>query len=223
MIYYSIVAHDDLKVIKQSESLTLFCLAIMRNKPVMFKMLQSRFDGSTVKSLAFRTASENGYTEIIRLLLADERVILTRYDYDPEILSNAIKCNRIGVVRLLLQDGRINWLLNPRGLIKDAVKKGHNEIVRLLLADLSTISDERGNGIWWMSVRVDGPWFWSDLICDAIEAGNLVLLREFLKDEHFDQTIKESSFIWLAAEKNLEAFHILMEDPRTYCYISRKI
>ena len=52
------------------------------------------------------SASIGGYTDIVRLLLADSRVDPS--DYDNEAILCACRCGHVNVVRVLLADSRVN-------------------------------------------------------------------------------------------------------------------
>jgi hypothetical protein len=213
MVHHSIVFYNDLKAVKKSESISLFELALLENKPIIIKILLPKIDLSTLSGNPIRMSAINGYTEIVRLLLADKRVILS--DGDFYMLEIAIKRNHIGVVDLLLQDKRISYLSGVYSLLLEVAKKGQTEIVRLLLADLRTVPSECGGGLFWRSKCIGGTDLLYDLFLATIESGNIDLLRELLKDQRFDQTIREPGLISLAANTNLEAFNMLLEDPRT--------
>jgi ankyrin repeat protein len=66
-------------------------------------MLNS-IDPTLNNNYAIRTASENGYAEIVRLLLKDGRADPANNNNDP--IKRASSRGRTEVVRLLLEDGR---------------------------------------------------------------------------------------------------------------------
>ena len=78
---------------------------------------------------AIRWASGNGHTEIVRVLLADERV-----NPPSHALSMACENNHLEVVKLLITDPRIDPSVNNE-LIRVATDMGYIKIITLLMAD----------------------------------------------------------------------------------------
>ena len=84
-------------------------------------------------SYAIIYACNKGYTEIVRMLLADERI-------NPATMSNRalIRACRKGhrdIVTLLLNDKRIDLTACGNRALKSSCARGHLETVRILLKD----------------------------------------------------------------------------------------
>lgn len=94
---------------------------------VRLLLADGRVDPGANDDAALREASMHGHTDVVRLLLADARV-------NPlgDGLIHASGAGHTDIVRALLEDGRANshacnWALT------EACKRGHVEVVRLLL------------------------------------------------------------------------------------------
>jgi ankyrin repeat protein len=97
-----------------------------------------RVDASSNSNFAFYTAIRNSQTDLVRLLLdwtsADggRRVDPTIDDNWPIRYASII--GRAGIVRVLLEDDRIDPTSNNHETIRRTLKKGHKDVMRLLLA-----------------------------------------------------------------------------------------
>ncbi len=78
-------------------------------------------------------ASEGGYHEVVKLLLADIRV--KPYASDSDAIIQASINGYYEVVKLLLADGRANPSARFNIAIRSASRNGYYEVVKLLLAD----------------------------------------------------------------------------------------
>ena len=124
------------------EGLVGFASANGHTEMVRFLLNSSRIKTSHINALvdpsendnwAIRIASQNGYVEIVRLLLADPRV-------DPFATNNwairyASENGHIEVVRLLLEDSRVDPSDQNNYAIRCASLNRHLGVVRLLLTD----------------------------------------------------------------------------------------
>jgi Ankyrin repeats (3 copies) len=101
----------------------------------IFKLLLARFNPSDYCNYAIRTASRNGFLEIVKLLLMDNRV-------DPgvgynECIKTACVHGRWQVVEILLDDKRVvkcdgfSYWSNINRIIREKIKK-NTEIVVIL-------------------------------------------------------------------------------------------
>jgi len=90
------------------------------------------FDPSALDNYAIRRASNNGYVEVVQLLLKDRRV-------DSFAVTCAIcwasSSGHVDVVQLLLQDPRVDPSALDNWAICWASDRGHVEVVQLLLKD----------------------------------------------------------------------------------------
>lgn len=93
-------------------------------------IIDPSFDDNTPIAMA----SDSGYTNIVKILLADRRV-------NPAISRNfpIIRASKFGhtdVVKLLLLDQRVDPSAQSNNAIIFATENGHVDVVKLLLADL---------------------------------------------------------------------------------------
>lgn len=98
----------------------------------IIQLALKRADTRALGSAIF-LASENGHSEVVKLLLNDPRV-------DPSVSYNsAIRfASRNGhseVVKLLLDDPRVDPSADDNEALRQASQNGHIEVVKLLLAD----------------------------------------------------------------------------------------
>jgi hypothetical protein len=99
---------------------------------VVKEMLKYHHPGKD-DDIAIRMAASRGYTEIVKLLLTDERVDPTACD--NYALRYAASDGHIEVVRVLLVDGRSDPAAEDNWAFRIAAANGRLEIVRMLLAD----------------------------------------------------------------------------------------
>ena len=97
------------------------------------KMIDSGQDPSYSNNFAIRYASQFDHTEIVKVLLDDDRV-------DPSAQNNyairwASQNGHTDVVKLLLKDDRVNPSDLNNYAIRWASKNGHTDVVKLLLKD----------------------------------------------------------------------------------------
>ena len=90
-------------------------------------------DPSAQDNWAIRWACEYGHTEVVKLLLGDERV--DPADYDNYAVRWASEKGHIEVVKLLLKDKRVDPSDDNNRAVGWACENGHAEIVKLLLED----------------------------------------------------------------------------------------
>ena len=96
-------------------------------------LLNQGIDPSANDNRAIRSASSNGHTDAVKLLLADPRV-------DPaadnnEAIRAASRHGHAEIVKILLDDPRVDPSANNNDAIRVASENGHTEIVKLLLDD----------------------------------------------------------------------------------------
>jgi ankyrin repeat protein len=128
----TILNHSDLATVKTLPmSKLVFYEAIKRNNSAIVKYLLPKVDPSMNNNHAIWLASNYGYTEIVRLLLADPRVDSSAGN--NAALGNAAFYGHTETVRLLLADSRVDP--SGDGILKWAIQNGCTEIVLLLLKD----------------------------------------------------------------------------------------
>jgi ankyrin repeat protein len=131
-------------------------------------------------------SSENGHTEIVRLLLNDPRV-------DPKANDNhairiSSKNGHTEVVRLLLNDPRVDPSANNNTAIRLSSKNGHTEVFLMLLND----------------PRVDPTTF-----------NHIGIVRMLLNDPRVDpSTDGNYTIIWSSQYGHTEVVRMLLNDPR---------
>ena len=100
------------------------------NKELVKQMLKSGVDPSAQDNYAIQLAAEYGHTEVVRLLLGDERVNPSAVD--NYAIKQAAYYGRTAIVRLLLSDKRVDPSADDDYAIRLAAQNGHDEIVKLL-------------------------------------------------------------------------------------------
>ena len=145
---------------------------------------------------AIRYASEYGHLEIIEMLFKDDRVI----EIWSDCIFNACRKGHTKIVRLMLQDKRINPTKSNNSAVMLTIKNNHLEIVRLLLADK----------------RIN-PNFDQDILFRTIcTDGNSELVKLCLLDKRFNPSIMHNYSIRIACENgHLDVVKILLTDQRT--------
>ncbi|KAJ3409750.1 hypothetical protein HDU80_009727 [Chytriomyces hyalinus] len=115
-------------------------------------------------ALCLTNAADRGYTEIVRMLMEDDR-------FDPDVaLQCAVVNDREEVARLVLADGRAD----PVRLkcLPKAVEYGSINVVMALLADGRADPADSNNAC----------------LVDAVHKGRIQLIEAFLKDGRVDAT-----------------------------------
>jgi ankyrin repeat protein len=131
----------------------------------------------------FEHSCNNGYTDVVELLLQDKRV-------DPSVRNNyairwASKYGHTDVVELLLQDKRVDPSDGDNEAILYASEKGHTEIVRMLLKDS----------------RVDPSDWDNSAILYASKNGHTEIVKLLLQDKRVDPSAYDNEAIRLASLK----------------------
>jgi len=123
---------------KLKEEITyLFFYLLDHNEPkyavIIYKKYKDYIDIAKANNYAIRWASKNGQTNVVELLLKDERV--NPAADDNYAIQLASQNGHTEVVKLLLKDPRVNPAANENEAIGLASENGHTEIVKLLLKD----------------------------------------------------------------------------------------
>ncbi|KAJ2993033.1 hypothetical protein HDV02_002705 [Globomyces sp. JEL0801] len=108
--------------------------AARHNHSTIFRLLlnDERVNPSARNNQALRIAIQYGYQDILKLLLNDSRV---EFIQDNELLVEAVNCDT-NIVRMLLNDTKLDPSAAYNRLLRLAVEYGHKEIVDKLLNDV---------------------------------------------------------------------------------------
>jgi len=183
---------------------------------------------------AFLVASQNGHTEVVRLLLANP-------DVDPAAKVNyAIRMASINghteVVRLLLADPRVDPAAVDNYAIRNASDKGHTEVIKLLLAnpDVDPADDGNNYAIRFASMKghtevvrlllertdVDPAADDNRAIRNASKWGHTDVVRLLLEREDVDPTADDNFAIRVASENgHTETVLALLAHPAVKSYM----
>lgn len=104
--------------------------ALMRGYSDIAKLAINDPRMTSIKSITLICAIELGDIEIVKLLLADERM-----ETDDYCLICAVFENRIDILKLLLEDSRFNPGASENYALSIAATEGYDDILSLLLAD----------------------------------------------------------------------------------------
>jgi len=136
------------------------------NIPILIK--QSILDGvNTGKNnqMLIKFAAENGYTDIIEMLLKDDRVNPIVHNNLP--IAYAAENGHLDAVKVLMNDKRVDPSDHNNDAIKYALRNNHLTVVKELLKDK----------------RVDPSYHNNDAIKYALRNNHLTVVKELLKDK----------------------------------------
>lgn len=175
---------------------------VLRSKIATEVMLDLGYDPSMCNNYAIRhTSCYGGCSEVIRLLLADERVDST--EDDSFSIRHAAITGNVGAMRALLEDGRADPEAKNNQAIRRASFRGDCEAVMLLLMDK----------------RVDPSCKNNYCICTAAKNGHVRVMKLLLDDERVDPNARGGQPLILACEEgNLEVARLLCADIRVQHY-----
>ena len=174
--------------------------AVRNNKPVVAKgLIAGGVDPTMKDNIAIRLASDYGYLEMVKLLLADPKV-------DPGANNNeAIRYASIGghtdVVKLLLADSRVDPTVygNTVSAIGLASDNGQIDVVKLLLADPR------------IDPAADDNW----AIRYASRNGHADIVKLLLADDRVDPAANDNWALQKAMWKDhTDVIKLLLADPR---------
>jgi ankyrin repeat protein len=137
--------------------------------------------------------SLNGHLEIARLLLLDQRV--NPAAVDNEAVRNASAKGHLEVVCQLVSDQRVNPAAKDNAAIKSASRNGHLEVVRLLLSDqrVNPAADDN------QAIRLTS------------EYGRLEVVRLLLTDQRVDPSANRNYAIkWAARNNHTQVVQLLL-------------
>lgn len=83
----------------------------------------------------FSTAVTHNHPEVVKLLIADPRVEMDETSQNYNMLIHASGYGHVEVVRVLLEDGRIDPINAENGALSAAIRNGHPKVMELLLSD----------------------------------------------------------------------------------------
>ena len=185
-------------------------------------------DPSFDNNYAIRRASMDGYLEIVKLFLADQRVDPS--DYNNTAIQWASQKGRLEVVKLLLADQRIDPSDEYNYAIRLASENGNLEVVKLLLADQRVDpSDDNNNAIQLASLngylevvellladqRVDPSGQQNTAIQWASMNGHLDIVKLLIGDQRVDPSACDNYAIrWASENGHIEVVKLLLADQR---------
>jgi hypothetical protein len=145
-------------------------------------------------NFAIKAASTHGYTEIVKLLLADPRVDPSANNNSP--IKAASTHGYTEIVKLLLADPRVDPSANNNSAIRKASANGYTEIVKLLLAD----------------PRVDPSAAENYALQKASTYGRTEIVKLLLADSRVDPSANNNYALRIARRRGHTAIVNLLED-----------
>uniref|UniRef100_A0A6C0JR58 Ankyrin repeat protein n=1 Tax=viral metagenome TaxID=1070528 RepID=A0A6C0JR58_9ZZZZ len=185
-------------------------------------------DPSVNENLAIGWASQNGHLDIVKLLLADQRVNPT--EDNNLAIRGAASSGHVEVVKVLLTDPRVDPSAINNYAIRYASENGHAEIVRLLLADSRVdpsaynneairVASQHGQteivNLLLTDPRVDPSDSDNEAIRGASENGHTDVVKVLLADPRVDPATEKNESIQLASQNgHVNVVQLLLADPR---------
>jgi len=160
------------------------------------RLLNKGVDPTLYNNYSIRMASENGHTDVVKLLLQDKRVDPSDDDNWSIIMSS--ENGHTDIVKLLLQDERVNPTIPNNQSIRMASQFGHIEIVKLLLQD----------------ERVDPSNNSNISIVMASMNGHTDVVKLLLQDDRVDPTTNDNIIGLASLNGHTEIVKILLQDDR---------
>jgi ankyrin repeat protein len=161
------------------------------------RLLNKGIDLKPNDNYAMGLASENGHTEVIKLLLQDGRIDPS--GNDNYYIRMASQNGHTDIVKLLLQDKRVDPSDYNNSAIRGASINGHTDIVKLLLQD----------------ERVDPSLIGNYAIRGASINGHTDVVKLLLQDERVDPSDNNNYAIIRASQKGyIEIVKLLLQDGR---------
>ena len=161
------------------------------------RLLNKGIDLKPNDNYAMGLASENGHTEVIKLLLQDGRIDPS--GNDNYYIRMASQNGHTDIVKLLLQDKRVDPSDYNNSAIRGASINGHTDIVKLLLQDK----------------RVDPSLIGNYAIRGASINGHTDVVKLLLQDERVDPSDNNNYAIIRASQKGyIEIVKLLLQDGR---------
>jgi ankyrin repeat protein len=176
----------------------IFIEAVRKNMvDIVEILLYKGIDASYDNNNAIKTASLNGSTEVLKILLQDERVDPS--DNYNKAIRNAIGEGHTDVVRLLLQDSRVDPSDNGNDAIRASIFNGHVDVVRILLQD-KRVDPSVDNNHNVMMASYEG-------LADVVEL--------LLQDERVDPSVDNNKAIRVASGNGrADVVELLLQDKR---------
>jgi ankyrin repeat protein len=148
---------------------------------------------------AIKGACEYGNTDLVKLLLKDDRIHPETSDNFP--IRIASRNGHVDVVKLLLSDDRVDPSDHDDDAIRSASTNGHYDVVKILLEDK----------------RVNPAAFNNDAIQDASRNGYVDIVKLLLEDQRVDPAANKNFSIRTAVvNNNNEVVKLLIRHPRVW-------
>lgn len=187
------------------------------------------FDKNGIHNL-LSFSSENGYLEIVKLLLEDEQVDPS--DDNNYALKLACESGHLEIVRLLLEDKRVDPSDSYYSYDSLAIasEKGHLDIVELLIyderADPSAdnnmsirLASKNGHldivDLLFYDERVDPSDYDDDALYSAVDNNHYEIVKLLLTDKRVDPSVTNNRLLFIAIyNKYYKIVELLFEDER---------
>ena len=127
------------------------------------------------------------------------KILLRKYEPNADSIIQASMAGREKVVRLLLQDKRVDPTVNNNDALRVASRNGHLEVVKLLLQDKRVDPSANNNGA----------------IGFASEYGHLEVVKLLLQDKKvYPSAVDNYAIRWASLNGHLEVVKFLLLDKR---------
>jgi len=190
---------------------------------IIYKKYKKYIDIARKKNKAIRLSSKNGYIELVKLLLNDNRVnpdddggYIFEHSDDYSIIPYlfqypiilASRNNHADIVKLLLKDKRSDPAANNNQAINLASELGYVDIVKLLLQD--------------KRVNPAGASGWNTAIQGAAAEGHVDIVKLLLNDPRVDPTAGDNYSFTIASQNgHVDIVKLLLNDPRVRNSLSK--
>lgn len=170
---------------------------------VIFLLQNSSVNLSVLNNFILKTIIMNEDAEILRIILSDHRVNVTRLsilkdDIFNFNIGNITLNGNIKIIKILLNDQRFDLNILNSYIIRRAIKDNDPELIELLLQnqyfDINTL------------IELDDSYILSSIMREQVE-----IVKLFLKDRRFDLSQYNMSIIHMA---DTEIFKLLLNDHR---------
>jgi len=208
--------------------------AIKENRFNIFQLLlgDARFDLNYNNGEPIYTAIELGRTEMLKLLLLDDRLKLSNLnkDYLMKTIAVAIQSKDYETVNLLLSDSRFDFLNRDQVGLVMAISYGEISLVKLFLSNTNLDPSFPNNRALNLAVasgkmdiveyllfdpRISSSGWYNDVIVEACASGMVDLIKKILSNPKFKVSALNAGGIVKAAENgHIDTVKLLLSDSR---------